>query len=338
MDIEVLDPALADVRDLRGCHEVFTASEAIDAPNEPPMSFDHFVGRFRNPSPEIGPTDWWIAYHEGTVTGLAIISYPAAENDHVAMVNVYVHPDHRRRGMGTALLRALLPVVRERGRNVIDGWAITKGGSGDEWSRSLGFSHVHSTVIQAIQLKDVDSATWQNGPERGYRLEDWIGAAPDHLVASLAGARAAIHDAPTGDAAYRSPDWTPERVREIEAELVGRGIEQYTVVAVYAASGDVVGLTEVAFHPHRSDRAYQGDTVVLPEHRGHRLGVAMKSHMLRWLARERPELREIRTSTGASNVYMVRVNHELGFKDLREQVVVKASLVDLEARIGSAEG
>ncbi len=62
MDIEVLDPALADVRDLRGCHEVFTASEAIDAPNEPPMSFDHFVGRFRNPSPEIGPTDWWIAY------------------------------------------------------------------------------------------------------------------------------------------------------------------------------------------------------------------------------------------------------------------------------------
>jgi RimJ/RimL family protein N-acetyltransferase len=333
MEIRVLDPATAGGEDLRGCHEVVVRSAAIDTPGEPPMSFEHYVGRLKNTPPDLGPTLRWIAGDGGRVVGTARASFPASENDRVATLDVTVHPGHRRRRVGTDILRAVLPVVRERGRTVVDAWGVKKGASGDAWTSALGFRCVHSTVLQAIRLTDADRATPPGCPDRAYRLDRWIGAAPERLVESYARARSAIHDAPTGEATYRSPDWTTERVRAAEAELERLGIERYTVVAIGEAGGGVVGLTEVEFHPHRSDRAYQGDTAVLHEHRGHHLGVAMKSQMLGWLEDERPGLREIYTSTGSANVHMIRVNHELGFEDVQEQLVLETGLAELSARL-----
>jgi len=59
-------------------------------------------------------------------------------------------------------------------------------------------------------------------------------------------------------------------------------------------------------------RAYQGDTIVLSEHRGHRLGIVVKLACLRLLSGQVPQARVITTWNAEENVAMIRVNDALG--------------------------
>jgi hypothetical protein len=70
----------------------------------------------------------------------------------------------------------------------------------------------------------------------------------------------------------------------------------------------------------------QGDTAVLAAHRGHRLGLAMKTAMLRWFTADKAEAKQVWTSTGAANTHMAEVNHRLGFKTMRQFSVVSREL------------
>jgi GNAT superfamily N-acetyltransferase len=67
----------------------------------------------------------------------------APEEGQDGSVETTVHPELRGRGVGTALLRAVLPVLRERGRTTIEGWWIAADGVGEGWARSWGFRRTH---------------------------------------------------------------------------------------------------------------------------------------------------------------------------------------------------
>ena len=53
------------------------------------------------------------------------------------------------------------------------------------------------------------------------------------------------------------------------------------------------------------------------EHRGHRLGVAVKVANLRLLQRERPDITRLTTYNAEVNSHMIGVNEALGFRPLR---------------------
>ena len=59
---------------------------------------------------------------------------------------------------------------------------------------------------------------------------------------------------------------------------------------------------------------YQHDTAVARDHRGHRLGLLVKSAMNLWLAESEPELKTIDTWNAESNDHMIAVNEELGYR------------------------
>ncbi|WP_433269132.1 GNAT family N-acetyltransferase [Actinosynnema sp. CS-041913] len=160
-----------------------------------------------------------------------------------------------------------------------------------------------------------------------FRLERWVGAAPEELLASYAEARSAIHDAPTGQTEFRQPDWTPARVREVEAEARADGVDQRVVVAVHGDT--VVGLTEVIRLPRRPDEYYQGDTAVLSAHRGRRIGWWLKGEMARWLVDDQPGLVRITTATNSDNDHMIRVNREMGFQPMKTALVVAHDIAAL---------
>jgi mycothiol synthase len=73
---------------------------------------------------------------------------------------------------------------------------------------------------------------------------------------------------------------------------------------------------------------------VLAAHRGHGLGLAVKTRMLRWLTAERPDLERIYTSSAASNAHMLRVNRALGFTIHRGVLVFEQSVDTLAATVG----
>ena len=57
----------------------------------------------------------------------------------------------------------------------------------------------------------------------------------------------------------------------------------------------------------------QGDTLVMPDHRGHRLGTILKLATLDLLLRDHPERESVHTWTDPENHAMYRTNLEFGF-------------------------
>ena len=183
-----------------------------------------------------------------------------------------------------------------------------------------------------LAIADVDPALWEVHAA-GYRLQRWLGAAPEEILASYAHARNAIQDATQGNLTYEVPKWTSERVREDEDEHRRDGIEQWVVVAVHESTGEVVGTTEIEVHPAAPDKGFQAWTAVTREHRGHGLGRCMKAAMMRWLPPERPLILRVSTNTGADNVNMIRTNHAVGYTTVRTMLTVEIDRRVLEANL-----
>ena len=70
--------------------------------------------------------------------------------------------------------------------------------------------------------------------------------------------------------------------------------------------------------------AWQWQTIVLPEHRGHRLGMLVKVANLDHLRAHEPAVTVIHTGNADSNAPMLRVNVAMGFVPVRQLVRVGA--------------
>jgi RimJ/RimL family protein N-acetyltransferase len=55
-------------------------------------------------------------------------------------------------------------------------------------------------------------------------------------------------------------------------------------------------------------------TAVIRKHRGHRLGLLVKTAMLDWLAEAEPQLERIVTGNAAVNQHMISINDQLGYE------------------------
>jgi RimJ/RimL family protein N-acetyltransferase len=88
----------------------------------------------------------------------------------------------------------------------------------------------------------------------------------------------------------------------------------YRVLATEAATGRLVAHTTVVIEREDPTWAEQHDTVVVPAHRGHRLGLLLKTAMVGWLAEAEPQVRRVSTWNAESNEHMIAVNETLGYR------------------------
>jgi mycothiol synthase len=331
--IELFDVDTAGPAALDGYYLLRRAT-AGDWSDDQVPAFEVVIGAIRQQASVFGPAVRWAAYLDDRLVGILTLNLPGHESAHVGMMQVTVHPEVRRRGVGSTLLDRALAELRARGRTLVEGWNVNQGGVGAQWAVAKGFTAAHATVTQQLTLDAVDPSLWDVAAPTGYRAVSWIDTAPEELVASYARARRAIQDAPRGDAGYQVPDWTVERVREVEAEHRATQVGQRVVVAVHESDGEVAGFTEVEVRPHRNDQVIQGDTAVLAAHRGHGLGRFIKAHMVRWLRSDLPLVQRVMTGTAASNTHMINVNHSIGYTTQRATVVLNAEVAQLMERAG----
>jgi GNAT superfamily N-acetyltransferase len=121
-----------------------------------------------------------------------------------------------------------------------------------------------------------------------------------------------VQEAPSGDAPLENEFWDVGRVRrEEETWEAQQRVPQVSVAQ--AADGTLVGHTQLVFSLD-SESVYQWDTLVLPEHRGHGLGLALKVFTMQEAADLLEGRRRIHTYNAASNVHMIAVNEKLGFR------------------------
>jgi RimJ/RimL family protein N-acetyltransferase len=110
-------------------------------------------------------------------------------------------------------------------------------------------------------------------------------------------------------------DWDGDRIRERAGVLLQAGyLRGYAVAAIADATGEMAALTEMAIDPEHPEWAHQQLTAVTRPHRGHRLGLLVKSVMLEWLASAEPRVERVATGNAASNEHMIAVNEALGYE------------------------
>ena len=159
-----------------------------------------------------------------------------------------------------------------------------------------------------------------------YRLEPWQDRIPEALVDGYCRMGEAFNDqAPLGELDLEAEVWTPERVTERDERFVATGRRQFGVLA-YAADGTCVATTELFVNEVASWRALQGGTLVIPGHRGRRLGLALKLANLRAVRERFPDCRYVFTVVAGVNAPMNAVNELLGFRDVERAMEMQRQL------------
>jgi RimJ/RimL family protein N-acetyltransferase len=136
------------------------------------------------------------------------------------------------------------------------------------------------------------------------------------MLDAVAEMTAAINDAPLDDLEIEDEVFTSDRVAAYEKAQLASGKRLYRLIARHRRTGALAGHTVVVVEEERPQIGHQHDTSVVREHRGHRIGLLLKSAMLLWLAEDEPPLATVDTWNAQSNDYMIAVNDRLGYRVL----------------------
>ncbi|WP_329278882.1 GNAT family N-acetyltransferase [Streptomyces sp. NBC_00691] len=298
--------------DATAWHAVVSASLAADLPEEPLPTFEQTHARLSVTGRHDRRLLWLATDSDGAVVGVAGLRlFTSPGQRHLAELELHVTPDRRRSGVGSHLLATAVRAARDEERRSLVAAAPGDGPAG-AFCLARGFRRV--LALDHLLLDVADADVEQAGTEHpGYTLVGWTGTVPDELAEAFASVKNAMNDMPMGDMDYGSQNWTADRVRAMAEVLADRG-DLLLTTAVLDKGGEMAGYTEIVIRSGETRRALQYDTVVAPAHRGHGLGLWVKTEMVRRLREERPGIEEIETDNAQENTHMIAVNRRLGFR------------------------
>jgi GNAT superfamily N-acetyltransferase len=316
MEIVALD--LADDETVAACHAVREDAARADDPFASPVSATAFRSRLSSGWTG-GPCEsWYVPGGDGTVAGWYRAEFPDMENLGRADVQLVVHPARRRDGLGTALLRHAADCATASGREILSG-LVQEGSSGEAFALRAGAALGMADVRRVQELAKIpaDAITQLRettaGAASGYSLVRWTGVIPEERIDQVVALHEAMNDSPR-DAAVEPTTWTAERVRgRMNTRFARSPVRRYWLAAMHDGTGEMAALTAVGVDPDVPDWGQQAVTAVTRPHRGHRLGLLVKTAMLEWLFETEPRLKHIETWNAGSNQHMIAINEQLGY-------------------------
>jgi GNAT superfamily N-acetyltransferase len=328
--VEQLDPRTAAAADIAAFHAAKLAATALDRPEMPAQSASDFRAWLGAESPAHRMV-FRLARSGGTAVGFSCLMLPLKRNLRTGLLWTWVHPDRRRGGVGTELLADAVDLIRADGRQLIIGETI-EGTAGAAFGERYGFRRAQREVLSRLDLSTVDReflAVTVRTPHPPYRLEHWRGPVPEEWLERYARALGGMLDAPRGELRYEPPNYAPEHVRSEETWIAGRGREQHITVAIHEPTGEVAGLTVLLVPTEPDGWAYQDDTTVVREHRGHGLGLWVKADMTLRLLADHPEVQDVITGNADDNRHMRQVNARIGFAAMQVSEERQATVDDV---------
>jgi GNAT superfamily N-acetyltransferase len=287
---------------------------------------------------EYEPKQLFAVRVDGRIVARAIYeTRPVAEDD-IAWVDVQVHPEFRRLGIGSALADHIEALAAEDHRTKLVVYTVSKAAEGERIPSPTGFGSVPagnaevrfllgrgfrleqvergSRLALPVESAVIDALIEQSQRAAGadYVLHQWTGRTPERWLDDMALLFTRMStDAPSAGLEEPEDVWTRQRLIDYE-DRAEAGPKTAVVSAVeHVPSGHLVGMTElgVPAEPHRP--VSQNDTIVLREHRGHRLGMLLKAANIRQLQEARPGHPSITTFNAEENRHMLDVNEAVGF-------------------------
>ena len=296
-----------------------------DAQSDRPV--DYFpaweVARVSLPTPHPDfRVELFSAYDGDRMVGAGLVNLPQTDNLRMAYFDVYVDWSARRRGVGTVLLDEVERRARAAGRELalVEVFAPPGGTSaGAAFADARGYDVASREGAKAIDLAGSEPR-WpaleaQVAAALGdFRIEMWRDVVPDEYVEDLCAMLSGfIGMVPMGELELEDGEWTVDRLRASERRATEIGQARFLAAAV-APDGRVVGCTDARVNRADPRNGFVGLTMVLPEARGHRLGLGMKLASHRALRTEFPECAMVITSNADVNEHMNAINDALGYR------------------------
>ena len=315
--MHVLDPA--DGARVDAVLALWAAAQAVDRPEDPPFAPTYERGRLLYPMPD-EPTEYHLAYRDGALVGVAPITLPHLDNTGTAWTEIIVHPDARRQGTGTALWEHVAEYCRAVERKLVVFEAPT-GGKDEEFARKhhaeLGiFTARRRLVVEPSTLQLADELEAAARPHaEGYELHSFVGATPEQWIDGVAYLNGRMStDAPLDDLEWEPEVYDADRLRGRESRIELWGQRVHTTIAVHCATGAVVGFSTIGVCVDDLTSGHQWNTIVDPDHRGHRLGTLLKTANLRLALEHCPAMTTVLAWNAVSNAPMIAVNEAMGFR------------------------
>jgi GNAT superfamily N-acetyltransferase len=310
-----------DMSQVTAVASIEEAARQVDDPDEFPPIAEMLAGQLRF-GWDLEPAEHYLYMPEGAAdpVGVLALDMPSRDNLHLVWAQIWVHPDHRRRGHGSTIMKEALRIAGEVGRSTVWVGTAEDDHGARRFVEGFGFCYASHDARRRQVLSDVDQGEMQRlwglaqAAAADYYLERLQPQIADEVLSELIEVTAAINDAPMGDLTFEDEKFDLQRLRDFETARTGRGEREYRIIARNRRTGEVGGHTVVMSHPLRPDIGVQGDTAVARPHRGHRLGLLLKIDMMRWLADVEPQLKIIETWNNVDNEFMINVNEALGYR------------------------
>lgn len=319
-----LEARPVDVHDdaqMRRFHEIGWRAEMEDGrPWNSFQSYDEQAVALREQSP--GQRADPIGVFDGEeMVGGGIVMMGLEDNVDKAFVYPCVEPALRGRGIGGVLVEALVEHARGLGRTELMSGCSVRFEERDDapavrFAAKHGFTHANIEVVRRLDLPVADALLDEvsgdvAGYAGGYEVRTFTDGVPEELVESYCDlVNQLVVDAPTGELDFEEEKYTPEAARHEFAR--DRKVGRVVVRSMAVKDGEAVAHSDLLLRP-QGTRGVQWATLVRRDHRGHRLGAAVKVANLRWLQEHRPDITEIVTQNAEVNAQMIGINERLGF-------------------------
>ncbi|KAA9110786.1 GNAT family N-acetyltransferase [Microbacterium rhizomatis] len=281
----------------------------------------------------------YLARRHGVDIGAVTLTIPNEVGTTTAEFDLCVHPDHWNEGAEQALLHRVEQIAKDRSRDIIQTWTLHRpGAGGPRLTPPTGFgsipAHDRQTLFMieegfTFEQTERNSTFDLRGPfdlvERlhrealdaaggDYRLVMWTAPTPAEHAEGFAYAISRMAtDVPSGGMVFDEETWDAARVERRDARLLAGGHTVSVACVQHTPSGRIVAFNELVIGADHTRSTHQYGTLVLKEHRGHRLGTIVKTaNLLRW--RELvPESPRVSTFNAEENRPMLDINEAIGF-------------------------
>jgi mycothiol synthase len=248
-----------------------------------------------------------LAELDGVLAGCGIAAPSHFEG--LAFLAARVLPAYRRRGVATALVRALTDHARTLGRDGVNAFVYADEPHSIAFAEHFGLAEIDSQVEQARRVGDEPPPVLPDGIE----LVSLDGRREELLNAVWPVALQGYADLPVpGEVTYVLEEWLRDEATRPDGSFAA------------FAGGVPVGYAGLLEHANGSATAEHGLTVVAREHRGRGIARALKQAQLHWAFRN--GVARLVTWTQRGNEAMQSLNRSLGYADRSKKITYRGPL------------
>jgi GNAT superfamily N-acetyltransferase len=280
----------------------------------------------------------WLVLVDDEPVGRIGVDIPLEAGSRVAFWRIELRRSAWSRGVGARAYELVEQTARDEGRTVLQSWADHPAAEGEQLHPPTGFGSVprdhaarfylrHGHTLEQVErhsVLDLEAAgaaqhidgllEGATAASAGYRVVQWELPTPPEFVPGYAWMKSRMAtDAPAAGMEFDEEVWDAERLARHERVYLDAGRTMLVTAAQHVDSGDLVAFNELVIGNDRTEPTHQEDTLVLAEHRGHRLGMLVKTAGLVAWRDIAPASPRVHTYNAEENRPMLDINERIGF-------------------------